>query len=44
VAQVGQSAVISADGFGNSINFDWQTIGTKPWNCEQVVGTPEFCK
>ena len=37
VAQIGDSAVIAAIGQDQSLRFYWQTIGTKPWNAEQVA-------
>ena len=39
VAQVGNSAVVAAQGHEDSLDFYWQTIGTEPWNCELVQGT-----
>jgi hypothetical protein len=38
VAQVGDSSVIAAQGADDSLMFYWQTIGTAPWNAEQVAG------
>jgi hypothetical protein len=37
VAQVGNSSVIAAVGDDGSLWFYWQTIGTVPWNSEQVA-------
>ena len=36
VAQVGKSSVIAAVGQDSSLRYYWQTIGTTPWNPEQV--------
>ena len=38
VAQVGGSSVIAAVAVNGSLQFYWQTIGTSPWNPEQVAG------
>ena len=38
VAPAGQSSVIAAQGPFGSLDFYWQTIGTKPWNRETVAG------
>ena len=32
------SAVIAVQGEDNSLWRYWQTVGTKPWNAEQVAG------
>ena len=34
VAQVGNSTVIAAQGPGNSLQFNWQPIGSLQWNPE----------
>ena len=34
----GNSANISAIGFGNALDFYWATDGTSTWNAETVAG------
>ena len=34
VAGVGHSTVIAVQGPGNSLDFYWQAVGTRPWNPE----------
>ncbi len=37
IVQVGDSSVIAAVGNDGSLRYYWQTIGTTPWNPEQVA-------